>query len=326
MNLLIYLFNIIVGCSGALLVLKFGNRFGLVDLPNERSSHFNPTPKGGAIGILIGFLVTAVYLELSCGLLLPAVFLSLISFLGDRYEIAPTVRLTIQLSCGMVFLGCFFYEKNTHFLMYCLVFPLAVYIAGTANFYNFMDGINGIASIAGIVGFILLAVFGIVSCADSKYVKVCVAIVCACVGFLPYNIPKAKVFMGDVGSILLGFIFACLVVVFSKSLLDFICLAGCLFPFYVDELMTMWIRIKDGEALSKPHRRHLYQLLANEYGIDHWKISVGYGAIQLIIGLGLIIFRTNWNVVLAILSLSLLAFVAVSALVRQAIEGKVVTE
>lgn len=147
-----------------------------------------------------------------------------------------------------------------------------------------MDGINGIAGITGIVGFSLLALHGYVLGSDPVYITLCIGVVFSCAGFLPFNIPDAKVFMGDIGSILLGFVFACIVVIMSCDFLDFICMAGFLFPFYADELTTMLIRVKDGESLTQPHRRHLYQLLANEYGVDHWKISIAYGVGQLIIG------------------------------------------
>ncbi len=97
--------------------------------------------------------------------------------------------------------------------------------------------------------------------------------------------------MGDVGSILLGFVFAGMVVGLSKSFLDFICLAAFLFPFYADELSTMGVRVGDGESVFRPHRRHFYQLLANEKGIAHWKVSVGYGVFQLIVGISVLLVR-----------------------------------
>jgi Fuc2NAc and GlcNAc transferase len=103
-------------------------------------------------------------------------------------------------------------------------------------------------------------------------------------GFIPFNIPKARVFMGDVGSILLGFVFAGIVVMLSRTFLEFVCLSALLFPFYADEWVTMAVRIRDGESLLKPHRRHLYQLLANEMGIEHWKVSAGYGILQIAVG------------------------------------------
>jgi Fuc2NAc and GlcNAc transferase len=84
-----------------------------------------------------------------------------------------------------------------------------------------------------------------------------------------------------------------LVVYLSKNLLDFICLMSFLFPFYADELMTIVIRLKDRENLSVAHRRHLYQLLVNECKIPHLKISVGYGLLQLIIGISAILLKNK---------------------------------
>jgi len=97
--------------------------------------------------------------------------------------------------------------------------------------------------------------------------------------------------MGDVGSILLGFVFSGMVVYLSHDVLDFICLSSFLFPFYADELTTMTVRLKDGEHLTKAHRRHLYQLLANECNILHWKISAGYGLFQFLIGISVILLK-----------------------------------
>jgi UDP-N-acetylmuramyl pentapeptide phosphotransferase/UDP-N-acetylglucosamine-1-phosphate transferase len=124
--------------------------------------------------------------------------------------------------------------------------------------------------------------------------------------------------MGDVGSILLGFSFAAIVVVLSKSILDFVCLAGFLFPFYADELTTMAARIKDGENLFKPHRRHLYQLLANEKGIAHWKVSIGYGLAQLIVGITILLLRPfGITAVLPLLAAYFVAFIIISSVIRK---------
>jgi Fuc2NAc and GlcNAc transferase len=90
--------------------------------------------------------------------------------------------------------------------------------------------------------------------------------------------------MGDVGSILLGAVFAGLVYLASRTLLDFLCMASFLFPFYVDELTKMIVRLRVGENLTQPHRRHIYQLLANERQIPHWRVSAGYGFFQLLVG------------------------------------------
>ena len=124
--------------------------------------------------------------------------------------------------------------------------------------------------------------------------------------------------MGDVGSVLLGFVFAALVVMLSRGFLDFVCLAGFLFPFYADELTTMVVRLKDGENLLRPHRRHLYQLLTNEKGISHWKISVWYGLFQLAVGITVLLLRPFGSLmILSVLAAYFGAFVVVSSAIRK---------
>ena len=124
--------------------------------------------------------------------------------------------------------------------------------------------------------------------------------------------------MGDVGAILLGFVFAGMVVLLSKDFLDFICLAAFLFPFYADELTTMIVRIKDRDKLTQAHRKHFYQLLANEKDIDHWKISTGYGIGQLIIGFTILALKPFGPIpVIVILCLFSSAFIWLTFRLRQ---------
>ena len=116
---------------------------------------------------------------------------------------------------------------------------------------------------------------------------------------------------------------AAIVVILSKSILDFVCLAGFLFPFYADELTTMAVRIRDGENLLRPHRRHLYQLLANEKGIAHWKISIAYGLLQLFIGVAVIRIRPVGLVaVIVLLGVCFLGFSLFGFSVRRSVERK----
>ncbi len=177
-----------------------------------------------------------------------------------------------------------------------LILLAAVFIVGTANFYNFMDGIDGIAGITGIVGFSLMAFFTCFSANNPILSTLAMGIALACIGFLPFNILKGRVFMGDVGSIFLGFVFAEYVILFSKSFKDFICLSSFLFPFYADELITMALRLKNRESLFTSHRTHLYQILANEGDIDHWKISVGYGLLQLMVGVTMLSVNSHGTI------------------------------
>jgi Fuc2NAc and GlcNAc transferase len=176
-------------------------------------------------------------------------------------------------------------------LAYLLIPLFAVFIVGTANYYNFMDGINGIAGITGVVGFGLVAVFAGMAGGNAAFLMLAICMGLACVGFLPFNMPNARVFMGDVGSVLLGFVFAALVVGLTRSVNDSVVLCSFLFPFYADELTTEYVRLRNGENLLTPHRRHVYQLLANEMGIAHWKVSVGYGLLQAVVGSGALMVR-----------------------------------
>jgi Fuc2NAc and GlcNAc transferase len=194
-----------------------------------------------------------------------------------------------------------------------------IFIAGSANIYNFMDGINGIAAITAIVAFGLLAVFAAHNgYGDSPLMILAVSIMFSSIGFLYFNMPNARIFLGDVGALFLGFVFAGMTILLSKNILDFICLASFLFTFYADEVITMYIRVKDRQDLFLPHRRHFYQVLANEAGVPHWKVSCGYGAAQLFIGLSVLLVRPSgvWAVA-GSLSLYFAVFVIINILVRR---------
>jgi Fuc2NAc and GlcNAc transferase len=246
------------------------------------------------------------------------VILSLLSFVGDRYPLSTTIRLLFQFTASFIFLFGLWNNHPLSTAAFLMVIPLAIYIVGTTNYYNFMDGINGLAAITGAVGFGLLAFYGVNTGTHPSVITLSIAIVFCCLGFLPFNMPNAKVFMGDVGSILLGFVFAVMVVWYSTGLKEFLCLASFLFPFYADEITTELIRLKDGEKLWLPHRKHLYQLLANEYNISHWKISLGYGIGQLIIGASILfLFKAGIFAIMAILFLYFCIFSVVSVALRK---------
>jgi Fuc2NAc and GlcNAc transferase len=269
-----------------------------MDHPNKRSSHHQPTPKGGGIGILAAFLICSLFTKISHWFWFPALSISLLGLFSDRFEISPQPRLLIQfITAFFIIIGIGGLDPgktNDTLLIIFFIF----YIVGTGNFYNFMDGINGIAGITGVVGFGMIAFYLSRYGTEPALITLSIGISLACLGFLPFNMPRARVFMGDTGSILLGFVFAGIVVYLSKSFLDFVCLSGFLFPFYADEITTMVVRLKNRENLTKAHRRHLYQVLANEMGISHWKVSVGYGLFQLIIGMSILLLKNRGGIIM----------------------------
>jgi len=317
-----YLASSVLGAAGAWIIAAYGPQTGLLDCPNKRSSHCVPTPKGGGIGIFAAFVLVCTCFRIPFAFWLPVSIVAIIGLHGDRIELSPKLRLCVQFGAAIVLiLGVGVFQPYDFWWL--LLAPLwAIFIVGTANFYNFMDGINGIAGITGIVGFGLLASFGYFYGMQTPFVILAICISSSCIGFLPFNMPKAKVFMGDVGSIFLGFAFAGMVIWLSKSLLDFICMAAFLFPFYADELTTMVVRLRDGENLTSPHRRHLYQLLANEGNVSHWKVAVGYGLGQLAVGASILLVEPFGSlVVVPILMIYFGGFVVLSFNFRRKLEN-----
>lgn len=283
---LLAIFSFLMGIAGAWIVMTAGARSGLLDRPGQRSSHSIPTPKGGGIGILAAFVIGAISIGLPVPVWLLAGCVSLVALLGDRMDIAPVKRLFIQFLCafGILLYDAYFNPfTNTTSLQWLTVLAGGVFMVGTANFYNFMDGINGIAGITAVISYALCGYYLHSMGYENQFVWLSIFIICGVLGFLPFNIPSAKVFMGDVGSILLGFLYGGIIILTCRSAVDFICMASFLFLFYADEMTTMIIRLRSGENLLKAHRRHLYQILANELKQPHWVVSAGYGLCQLII-------------------------------------------
>ena len=313
----IYFLSIFLGATGAWIVGRFAGKMGLLDYPNERSSHNIPTPRGGGIGIFAAFLLSAILVDIPITFWLPLCAMSILAFCGDRINLSPKLRLYAQFFLiAVVVVGAGNLPSNHLWYLLWVIFWM-VFIAGTANFYNFMDGINGIAGITGIVGFGLLAGYIFLNDGQSLISTIAICISLSCLGFLPLNMPNARVFMGDIGSILLGSVFASLVFLASKTFLDFLCLASFLFPFYADELTTMFLRLRDGESLTQAHRRHIYQLLANQRGIPHWKIATGFGLLQLVVGISTILVKPfGILTVLVLLIVYSITFASVSFYLR----------
>lgn len=310
-----------LGVLGAVLMSRFGHILLSMDYPKERSSHFIPVPRGGGIGILAAFVLTGLVLRVPLNLWLPVSCLSLFGFVMDKKELPAVFRLLIQFAivCWMVTGLALPLTGIGRFVLFIF---FVIYIAGTANFYNFMDGINGIAGLTGMAAFSLLALFAGLQGLGYVFSVLCFSLVFACAGFLPWNMPKARVFMGDGGSLLLGSAFAWLTVLVSKNALDFITAAAFLFPFYADEAVTMFLRIRQGDDLTQSHRKHLYQILANEMGISHWKISVVYALFQFIIGGSVLLMRPRgFFFVLGLLLFDFALFIVLNIFLRGRIQN-----
>jgi UDP-N-acetylmuramyl pentapeptide phosphotransferase/UDP-N-acetylglucosamine-1-phosphate transferase len=324
-----------LGAAGAWLIAGTAFRERLLDIPNNRSSHTMPIPRGAGVGIMAAFIVAGLTLRIPTTFLFSVILISAVSLYGDYIRISVKFRLFIQAFSALIFLFPLLPRLSAHYALSTFgFFPPAVFIlillliflfiVGTANFYNFMDGINGIAGLSGMIGFGLLGVYTLYRPASDAFafqtsfsrLSICIAL--ACLGYLPFNMPRAKVFMGDVGSILLGFVFAGLVVTLSRNYLEMVCFTALLFPFYADELTTMAVRLRNHENLTQSHRRHLYQILVNELGIVHWKIAAAYGAAQAVVGAGILIaYPCGVKTILMIIAVCFVGFILLTTRIRQ---------
>lgn len=272
-------------CAAA--ISKMGHRLALIDNPNIRSSHSLPTPRGGGIGLWIIFVPLGIILTGDIYFTLIAGAAGLTGFLEDIFTLSSKLRLFIQVVMALLIIAMFS-TITLSITSAALLLFWVIFIAGTANFYNFMDGINGIAGLTGVVGFGLIAYYSYFYLHDFNLFLMSIILVAGCLGFLPYNLPHAKVFMGDVGSIFLGFVFASFVIKLSATISIFLCLIMFLFTFYADSIVTIFFRWRRGENLLQAHRCHLYQYLSNELKIAHWKVSIVFALIQLVSGIAAI--------------------------------------
>lgn len=271
-------------------------RFNIIDKPNERSSHSSVVLRGGGVIFLLGVWLWCIFFGFHYPLFLVAVTLAAgISFVDDIHSLPDSVRLVVQfvamgLMIGQIFLtgaGDFAFGESLLAKIAFVVIALVVCV-GATNIYNFMDGINGITA-----GY-SLAVLAPLALMDRRLgfmepsffvVMMLAVLVFSCFNFRPRG--KAKCFAGDVGSVGMAFI-----VLFAIGLL--IARTGdvtwliFLLVYGVDGCLTICHRIMLHENLGQAHRKHAYQLLANELKMSHPLVSVIYMALQLAVSLGFI--------------------------------------
>lgn len=268
----------------AALTSRFGLRVGLTDTPNERSSHTVTIPRSGGIGIWVAFILTGLFFTQFQIFTILAGIVGLIGLLEDWFSISQKIRLISMLIISTLAVSLFLGMPTSVIPILLFLFWIT-FITGTANFYNFMDGIDGIAGLTGFVGFGFVAVFSFFLANNPDVALMSIVLSVGCLGFLLLNFPKAKVFMGDVGSIFLGFVFASFLVKLSTNINGFLCIIMFLCMFYADALVTISCRWKRGENLILAHRSHLYQYMCNELNLPHWKVSLSYAFTQFVFAL-----------------------------------------
>jgi Fuc2NAc and GlcNAc transferase len=276
--------------------MRYAVRNKIIVIPNERSLHDLPTPKGGGIAIVLTWYI-GITILFFCGIiernlffaLLSGILLAIVSLIDDINGLKPLIRLIIQFLTAIlafIFLGglrpLIMPQININYDF--LVYPAAIVgIVWFINLFNFMDGVDGFASTeAIIICSVLLMVSG----------NLINLLLISCVfGFLIWNWPKAKIFMGDVGSTQLGFILVVLGIYFHNiykfSILNWIMLSS---PFWFDATLTLYRRWRNGEKLSEAHRKHVYQRIVQS-GFSHLKVNMCLIAINSFVLLMILIYR-----------------------------------
>ena len=293
-----------------LCLVRLAPRLGLLDRPNERSSHTRVTPRGGGLGFVIlvgiiqGALLVWLGMRLSSGsgwnicsviaaYLVPALFIAAVSLRDDFKSLGPGVRFVCQLGAAVVAAVGVGWFKQVSIpgvgeieLGWFGAALTVVWIVGMTNVYNFMDGIDGIAGVQGAIAGLAWAMAG-AWMGSPILAMLGLMLAGGCAGFLVHNWPPAEIFMGDVGSAFLGFSFAVVPLIalhfLPASRANPLEVAGAVpmfavlvvWPFVGDGFYTFLQRLRRGEQVWMPHRSHLYQRLVQS-GWSHARVSSLY--------------------------------------------------
>ena len=282
----------LVGTAG---LRRYALSNSLIDIPNARSSHVLPTPRGGGVAIVFSYLCGALLLafmgfvewNITLAIAIPGALVAVIGFLDDHGHIPARWRLLGHFTAaviGMYLLGGLpaiqFFGMPIDFgwVGYLLG---SLYLVWLLNLYNFMDGIDGLASMEAIFvclgGALLYAL-----CGYTSFVWGPVALALAVAGFLYWNFPPARIFMGDAGSgflgITLGFLSLQVAWVNPALLWGWLILLGV---FIVDATCTLIVRLFKGDKVYEAHRSHAYQFASRQYR-SHSTVSWSFTGINLV--------------------------------------------
>lgn len=281
--------------TGTAVLRRYALSNSLIDIPNARSSHVLPTPRGGGVAIVVSFVLSAVLLaltgqvqwSLTWAIAVPGSAVAVIGFLDDHGHIPASWRLLghfIAAITGLVLLGGLapiqLFGTSVNLAGAGYVFG-SLYLVWLLNLYNFMDGIDGLASMEAIFVCLGGALLYVAS-GNIEFVWGPVALALAVAGFLYWNFPPARIFMGDAGSGFLGITLGVLSLqaawVNPALLWGWLILLGV---FIVDATCTLVVRLVKGEKVHVAHRSHAYQYASRQFG-GHLPITLAVTGINLI--------------------------------------------
>ncbi len=317
--LLTYAIVLVLLVVAELVYFRVADKFNIIDRPNERSSHSKIVLRGGGVIFGIGAIVWAVMLAVTGQMeqlvvnlpfFVGLVMVAGVSFVDDVHPLPDSVRLVVQFAAMFLM---FWSLDILHWDMWWVVILALIVCVGITNVYNFMDGINGITggySLAVLLPLLLVQDRGFED--TSLIVTMILADLVFCFfNFRPKN--KAKCFAGDVGSISIAFI---ILFVLGKVIVETGDITWLMFliVYGVDACLTIVHRIMLHENLGQAHRKHAYQLMANELGISHIAVSSLYMGLQLAISLVFIYVipdtvLAHWIYLVAVLAVLAVAYV-----------------
>lgn len=289
------LFALVLFGISATITDLLARRSRMMDMPNERSSHNVPTPRGGGIAIVAAFLVgivlvqfigdkSPIYSSYFAGFLLASFLIAAISLYDDMRHCSFRVKLAGYLTAVAVAMLAGIVIDELHLPWFGEVdmgfwaYPLTLlWVFGLTNAYNFMDGLDGMAASTAVVAAGFLAYISFSESSHFIYLA-SLSLAAAALGFLVFNLPPARIFMGDVGSTFLGLVFAVMAVIaarYDHSHTSLFVVPLLLFHFIFDTSFTFIRRWLAGEHVMHAHRTHLYQLL-NRLGWSHGRVSALY--------------------------------------------------
>lgn len=283
-----------------LLYFRLADRYNIIDKPNQRSSHTQVTLRGG--GIIFYFSVLAYFLTNAWAypwFMLGLTLISFISFVDDICSVSQKIRLLFH----WVALALLFYQWDLYASSWWIILLAWVICTGIINVYNFMDGINGMIGGYSLITLLALIYINteIVAFIDPRFLNV---VLIALVVFNWFNFrKKAKCFAGDVGSVSIAFIlvFALGQLVWTTQDVSYMMLLAV---YGVDGVLTILHRLLLRENILQPHRKHLYQLMANELKIPHRSVSCVYMLLQALVTSGYLFwFEARWTYTACILIL-----------------------
>ena len=295
-----------------LLYFRIADKYNIIDKPNERSSHSTIVLRGGGIIFLIGIWIWSVFFGFQYPWFLVGLTLVAgISFVDDIHSLPDSVRLVAQFAAAVM---AFYQLGILHWSMWWIILLALIVYVGATNVINFMDGINGITAGYSLAVLIPLALVNMddIFVEQSLIISTILSSLVFCIfNFRPKG--KAKCFAGDVGSIGIAFIILFLLGNVMIKTTDITWLIFLL-VYGVDGCLTIVHRIMLHENLGEAHRKHAYQIMANELKVGHVKVALLYTVMQLVISLGFIYLCpdtvfAHWLYLVGVLAVLAIAYI-----------------